>query len=389
MAIPRIFISSTCYDLQEIRFQLRRFIQEVGYDPVMSEFGDIFYDLDEHVQDACKDEISRSNLFVLIIGNNYGSIYHRHTEKGGLPDSVTLQEFRKALEVGIPKYIFLNRFVQHDFENYKRALSKYLIKHFSGKKIDDSEVESTRTLLREKFDSSYPFPQEAYKYVFYFLEILYSLEMNNAVFPFESFEHIKDNLKKQWAGFFYDSLTKERTVAIEKVETLGKRLDKIEHQLRLLAESGNVSYDKNKLTIDIKKLMSEFDIADLEALQEKIHNLMNSIINHEDYYGEIKPRLTIHEKLTADKALTWLNHLNELIQNYKWSQHIPITEIIQNIRYKYWKDRADVPYKTLVELCGIFNNLEEEDKKPFLNTISLELNKVYEAEPETSDLEPF
>ena len=45
MAIPRIFISATCYDLQEICFQLRRFIQEVGYDPVMSEFGDIFYDL--------------------------------------------------------------------------------------------------------------------------------------------------------------------------------------------------------------------------------------------------------------------------------------------------------------------------------------------------------
>ena len=45
MAVPRVFISSTCYDLQEIRFQLRRFIQDIGYEPVMSEFGDIFYDL--------------------------------------------------------------------------------------------------------------------------------------------------------------------------------------------------------------------------------------------------------------------------------------------------------------------------------------------------------
>ena len=50
MAAPRIFISSTCYDLQEIRFQLRRFIQDIGYEPVMSEFGDIFYDLGDHVQ---------------------------------------------------------------------------------------------------------------------------------------------------------------------------------------------------------------------------------------------------------------------------------------------------------------------------------------------------
>ena len=49
MAIPRVFMSSTCYDLQEIRFQLRHFIEEIGYDPVMSEFGDIFYDLGQHV----------------------------------------------------------------------------------------------------------------------------------------------------------------------------------------------------------------------------------------------------------------------------------------------------------------------------------------------------
>lgn len=68
MAVPRVFISSTCYDLQEIRFQLRRFIQDIGYEPVMSEFGDIFYDLGDHVQDACKEEINRSNIFVLVIG---------------------------------------------------------------------------------------------------------------------------------------------------------------------------------------------------------------------------------------------------------------------------------------------------------------------------------
>lgn len=40
MATPRIFVSSTCYDLQEIRFQLRSFIQEYGYEAVLSELND-------------------------------------------------------------------------------------------------------------------------------------------------------------------------------------------------------------------------------------------------------------------------------------------------------------------------------------------------------------
>ena len=230
MAVPRVFISSTCYDLQEIRFQLRRFIEDFGYDPVMSEFGDIFYDLSQHVQDACKDEIAKSNIFVLIIGNNYGSLYYKHDENKGVPDSITLQEFKKALEVGIPKYIFINRFVQHDFENYKRALSKHIAKYFSENEVPDHKIDDTKKKLKEGYDSTYPFPQDAYKYVFYFLDILYSLDINNAIYPFESFENIRDSLRKQWAGFFYDSLTKERTVSIEKVERLENRLEKIEGQ---------------------------------------------------------------------------------------------------------------------------------------------------------------
>lgn len=392
MASPRIFLSSTCYDLQEMRFQLRRFIQEIGYDPVMSEFGDIFYDSGAHVQDACKEEIARSNLFVLVVGNNYGTLYHRQVDKAVLPDSVTLQEFRKALEVGIPKYIFINRFVQHDFENYRRALSKYLSRHFSEKKIEDSDIDKARIAAKERFDATYPFPQDAYRYVFNFLEIIYNLDINNAVFPFESFEDIRDTLRKQWAGFFYDALTKERTIALERVEQLGKRLDKIEHHLRVLADSGSLSQDRNKITIDIKKLAKEFDIADLEGIQERIHKAMDSVLYYEDDYGRAFPRITLRDKIKAETVARWFEHLNKLIQNYKWSQSIPITEIITGMRYVYWKDRTEVPYKVLFELSGIFNSLNGADRDALLNTVALECNKRYEPEPEpedTSELEPF
>src|SRR3954447_9989536 len=108
MATPRLFVSSTCYDLQEVRLQLRQFIADMGYEPVMSEFGDIFYEFNQHVHDACRNEVARSNMFVLIIGNNYGSIYHRQKDQKVVPDSVTLQEFRESLETGIPKFIFIN-----------------------------------------------------------------------------------------------------------------------------------------------------------------------------------------------------------------------------------------------------------------------------------------
>jgi len=377
MAVPRVFISSTCYDLQEIRFQLRRFIEDFGYEPVMSEFGDIFYDLSKHVQDACKDEISKSNLFILIIGNNYGSLYYKHNEEENLPDSITLQEFRKALEVGVPKYIFINKFVQYDYENYKRALSTYFTKYFSKHSVPDAEINSVKNKLKETFDSSYPFPQDAYKYVFYFLDILYSLDINNALYSFESFEDIRDTLRKQWAGFVYDALTKERTVSVEKIEDLKKRLEKIESLLKTLTESSKATKD-NKITIDLEKIISEIDIDELEKIQEKIDNLLSEILT---YYNN-KPRLKIKKEFDDKLAENWLSHLSKVVHNFKWSKFVPITEIVKGVPFSYWKDRSDVPYKALLELLSIVRSLSDEDRKVFLKTVVKKFNDIYEPEPE-------
>ena len=50
MARPRIFISSTFYDLRQIRSELDKFITNLGYEPVRNEEGDIPYDKDEEIQ---------------------------------------------------------------------------------------------------------------------------------------------------------------------------------------------------------------------------------------------------------------------------------------------------------------------------------------------------
>ena len=47
MARPRIFISSTFYDLKQIRAELDMFIESLGYEPIRNEEGDIPYGKDE------------------------------------------------------------------------------------------------------------------------------------------------------------------------------------------------------------------------------------------------------------------------------------------------------------------------------------------------------
>ena len=43
MARPRVFVSSTYYDLKHIRASLDLFIEQLGYESVLSEKGDIAY----------------------------------------------------------------------------------------------------------------------------------------------------------------------------------------------------------------------------------------------------------------------------------------------------------------------------------------------------------
>jgi len=374
MAVPRVFISSTCYDLQEIRFQLRKFIEDLGYEPVMSEFGDIFYEPTQHVQDACKSEIEKSNIFVLIIGNNYGSIYHRQSLNDKIPESITLQEFKKSLETGITKYIFINKYVQYDFENYRRLFNKSLEKYFSENEIEDGQVETTKKQLKSKYDESYPFPQEAYRYIFHFLDALYNLDINNALYSFESFDDIKDNLKKQWAGFVYDSLTKDKNVAIVHIENIAKRLDKIEHQLKLFNEGTKSVSDHNTITIDIGKLNSEYNIENLLEIQDKINSLLYRLL----HTSRGDRRIIFKEKYDTAKCSEWLDALPKIILKYKWSKYVSINEIFSQVPFSYWTNRAEIPHRDLLEFNSIVQKLTDEDKQLLLNTISIKFNNLYE-----------
>lgn len=71
MPSPRIFVSSTYYDLKRIRASLDLFIDSLGYDPVLSEKGDIAYTHDRPLDESCYREAENSDIFVLIVGGRY------------------------------------------------------------------------------------------------------------------------------------------------------------------------------------------------------------------------------------------------------------------------------------------------------------------------------
>jgi hypothetical protein len=360
----------------------------MGYDPVMSESGDIFYELGKHVQDACREEVVRCNMFVLVVGNNYGSIYHEHTDSGDVPDSVTLQEFRKALEVGVPKFIFVNRFVRHDFDNYQRALAKEYAKYFTVNDVPSSHVEETKMRIKRRFDKSYPFPQDAYPFVFYFLEEIDSLGSNNAIMAFESFDDIRSLLKKQWAGLVYESLEREKQVPVERLELLAEKLDTIEKQIRALLSSRTEDRDQEQATFDLEKLYREFATEDFEKLQNRISDLLIEMIYDDDAEQQ---RINFDKKWTQAEALDWLKSLAPVVRKYKWSKAISVTDLFSGRKITYWKGCMDVGYREVFDLSAIFDRFSKEDQEALARSVASQFNRFFEepsSEPQDDDI-PF
>jgi hypothetical protein len=398
MAIPRLFVSSTCYDLQEIRFQLRNFIRDFGYDAVMSEFDDIFYSYEAHVQDSCINEINKCHLFILVVGNNYGSFYHQDKQENITPDSVTLREFRRALDVRIYKHIFINKYVEYDYKNYKRALDKFTLKYFQENNVSNEETENVRSSLKKQFDEQYHFPYDSYKYVFYFLDIIHELKEGNAINTFENFADIKETLRKQWAGFMFESLTKKDKISTAFIQPLETKIDRIEKSITKLFEN-KTSENGDKVTFDISNLTRETNIENLVKLQEQIQNLLYAITHYhfwtedgEEIGGQ---RVYFNKLFTTETAKLWLEYLKPLTQSFKLSKRVNAETVFKGFPLaKFNKHHHEIDYTTLFELFTIYNSLSDDDKESLVNTVCQGLNRAYEkpiVKPPTAEIDdlPF
>lgn len=224
LANPRVFISSTCYDLKYIRENLKYFISNMGYESILSEDGDIFYNPDLHTHDACINEICTCQLFVLIIGGRYGGKYLDSNK------SITNREYEEAVKQKIPVFTLVE----------KNVLSEHLVYQ---KNKDIPNV----------VDIKYPSVDNIK--IFEFIDEVRKSTNNNAFFPFSNSHDIESYLKKQWAGMLYNFLTNsiETRHVSSLFEEIQKATDKIEYYTKQVAlKVGDV---QTKLLINIYEMM--------------------------------------------------------------------------------------------------------------------------------------
>lgn len=203
MARPRIFVSSTYYDLKHIRSSLDNFIESLGYDSVLSEKGDIAYSPDIPLDESCYREASGADIFVLIIGGRYGSSVSDEEKTPSRTfferyDSITKKEYETAWSKDIPIYILIEQNVYSEYQTYLRNKSTKSIKY--------AHVDSIN--------------------IFRVIEEILLKPRNNPVHTFERFPEIEAWLREQWSGLFRELLQrmsnqKQISTLSSQVETLG------------------------------------------------------------------------------------------------------------------------------------------------------------------------
>ena len=114
MAVPRVFISSTYYDLKEVRNNVGNFIINLGYDPVMHERSGVAYVQDKPLEDDCYHELASCDIVVCIIGSKFGS----QSSNNNL--SITMNEIERALKSKKKVYIFIARDLYVENRTYEQ-----------------------------------------------------------------------------------------------------------------------------------------------------------------------------------------------------------------------------------------------------------------------------
>lgn len=345
MADLKVFVSSTCYDLSIVREQLKKFIAQMGYQSVLSDYSDIIYDPREHTHTSCIQEVNNIDILVLIIGSRYGGeaipdalakididklknlSKSKMVFEEGNSISITQAEVLKAIELEIPIYIFVNDKVHHEYFMYTK--NKELIDKINFPSIDK---------------------QETAKYIFNFIDFLSHRLSNNNIMTYSKLDDIEFQLKKQWAGYF-QRLLKEQATSNFEAKNFDSLFEKINDLKVAMISSITNDEAKNiaKYTIEFRRLIDTFAILKIEK---------DLIITSKQSFVDLLKNIKIKSVLVFDD------------ENRRGNSFVFIKE-----DNKIIESRLSINFmNTVKESWDTFKSLKDEHKKIVYETLSDDFN---------------
>ena len=318
---PRVFISSTFYDLKYIREDLSNFIKAHDFEPIMFEEGDIGYTPGKPLDESCYKTMHSADMVLLIIGGNYGS-----PATGEIKESfreymsVTRNEFKVAVDEGIPIYVFIDNKVYVEYDIYEAN-------------IESIEDQSSIINFRNVKDIN----------VFRFIKEIKNIG-NIAITEFDKISQIKDFLSKQWSDMFkkyLDILKNENTnekliSAVDEMKILIKRMNTMINGIgeRVLDGRQEIKYSD---------VMNEIEI-------EQICDLLSANLRTGEFVKDDRRK----------NVELYLEAVNEVVEKKEWDNHNEFHRVYNQALNKRGA-HSSASSSPILENIGILEKLGDKD----------------------------
>ena len=320
---PRIFISSTCYDLKFVREDLADFIRGYDYEPILSENGDIGYTPGQNLDKSCYAAMQTADMVILIIGSEYGSAASGET-KNEFEEyiSITRNEFRTAIDAGVPIFTMIDKKVMAEYGIYEEN-------------IEEIEKKSLKIKFKITKDLN----------VFRFIKEI----KNSVILPIQEFEKsadIKGFISKQWADMFKNYLSSLRN------EKENRKIENSVSEMKALIQKMDIMLDSVG-----KNVLSKDDSINYEEIvnEQEILLFCNRLVD--DFNIDVRTKITSLEE--RKKVITLILESMKKAQDTDEFANIVYDELKEYNVFRFY-------YKELVNF---------KDKYNMINNIS-NFNKI-------------
>lgn len=328
MATPKVFISSTCYDLLQIRSDLKRFIEMCGYEAVLSETHNVTYNVEATLEEDCYAEINYCDIIVGVIGGKFGS---EAKDKDG--KSVSMKEMESAIKRKKQIYIFIDNNVKSEYDTYQKNI---------GKDIEYPHVDNVE--------------------IFKFIQ---QLKKNPSIVinGFTTVADITDCLRSQWAGLFQNFLSNKERIrqneGLVKIEEASTQIQELVTELEgtsseLKNTIGNAISSDYYRKAFINRILVEFTdtLFNCRAIV-----LFRDKSEMEDFLSKIGYNFDSEN----DTTLFYRNN------NYKFSVEKKIFDDSDNLIYLARINKNDPHFALISEpqTSGDFEEIPSDDDLPF------------------------
>lgn len=372
MSQLKVFVSSTCFDLSQVRTNLSEFIAGLGYHPILSEYPTFPIDPDDNTIENCIKNVETADLLILILGNRYGYI----SDSG---KSITNTEYLYARQKGIPVYIFIYKPLIGILPVWKRNKTG----DFSDV-VDSVKVFELVEEIREK--------------------------NKKWCFEFEKAQDIVDTLKVQFSYMFRQSLDHRLKFKIAKLPEFYKKLSS--KAVNILLEEGQLFEAKffaqvlkdelekfEDLRLDMeyrvltscdKRITDHFQLIDwmhinfatIEFQISSLNNLFNQAFN--DFYGspgvpsDLKGLFYVANAMARiyKHLILWTIEINSTLVE---DMYVPIKNVLASFPESALVTIWEYPTNTLAAIgdgIKLYAENHLPNKIEAILTLSIEDNKV-------------